>query len=366
MNIKFNDFTAAYLMHQNKFDQAYSRVMKAGWYILGTEVAQFEQELTKYLGIKYAIGVANGLEALQISLMALNIKKGDEIITTPLSAVATTLAILAVGAKPIFIDTNEVGQIDANLIEAKITKKTKAILPVHLYGQSCNLIKIQQLCRQYKLFLIEDAAQAIGSSFKNKKLGSFGQLNCFSFYPTKNLGAIGDAGAIVTNSKKLANKCLMIRNYGQKAKYVHTVYGLNSRLDELQAAFLKIKLKSLDQENQLRNTRAHLYHKLLKSVAEIEVISSIPNSQANYHLLVIKAKKRDKLQAYLAQKGIETLIHYPLLIPDQPILKAKFGQAKIPTARKLVKQILSLPCHPQLTPTQVKFVVSQIKNFYQS
>lgn len=362
--IKFNDFQAEGKVHKREFNEAFKRVLTSGWYILGQEVASFEQQFADFLGIKYCVGVGNGLEALQISLMALGIGEGDEVITTPISAVATTLAILAVGAKPVFVDTNDRGLINHDLIEAVLTKKTKAILPVHLYGLPVGLDQIQRICRKYSLFLIEDACQAHGSLYKNKKLGTFGDLGCFSFYPTKNLGALGDGGAVVTNNNKLATTCRQIRDYGQAGKYEHVRVGINSRLDELQAALLKIKLKYLDEDNKKRQEIAKRYIAKLSPLEKVEVIRPDILTDSNFHLFVIKLKQRDKLQEFLKQFNIPTLIHYPVLIPDQPFLKGDYSLSNLRNAQKFVDQILSLPCHPYLTVGQVKFIAQKVTDFF--
>lgn len=342
--------------------KAFKRVLISGNFILGNEVEGFEKAFAKYLGVKYCVGVGNGLEAIQIALMASGVGNGDEVITTPISAVATTLAILAVGAKPIFVDTTEDGLINADLIPKAITKKTKAILPVHLYGNSADLEKIQNICQKNKLILIEDAAQAHGATYKGKKLGTFGTFGCFSFYPTKNLGALGDGGAVVTNDKVLAQVCYEIRDYGQKGKYHHVRLGLNSRLDELQAAFLNVKLKSLDAENRKRRILAQKYIKNLSHF--IEIVTPTKNATPNYHQFVIKAKKRNQLMKHLSNHGIQTLIHYPTIIPDQPFLPEKYGHLSLPLARDFVKNCLSLPIHSQLKHKDVDYISSRIISFY--
>src|SRR5258708_2458347 len=319
--ILFNDFRAEVGERRNEYAQAISTVLDSGWFILGKEVETFEKKFAKYIGCKFCIGVANGLEALQISLMALEIGEGDEVITTPVSAVATTLAILAVGARPVFVDVDKDGSIDANLVESAITKRTKAVLPVYLYGNAVDIQRLQKICKRHKLFLIEDAAQAHGSLYKGKKLGSFGEINCFSFYPTKNVGAFGDGGAIVTNNSKLAQVCREIRDYGQTRKYFHTRYGLNSRLDELHAAILQVKLKYLDKDNRHRRALAKKYHDLLSQLTEVNLVGSQPLEERNVHVLVIRTKKRNELKKNMAKKEIKTLIHYPLIIPDNLFFK---------------------------------------------
>lgn len=343
---------------------AFERVLRTGIFVLGKEVKNFEKSFAMYLGVKHCIGVANGLEALQIALMAEGIGFGDEVITTPISAAATTLAILAVGAKPVFIDTLDNGLINPDLIAPVITKKTKAILPVYLYGNPADLSSLQKICRKYKLSLIEDAAQAHGSKYKNKYLGTFGNLGCFSFYPTKNLGALGDGGAIVTNNSNLAKKCFEIRDYGQKSKYNHCRFGLNSRLDELQAAFLSIRLKRLDQDNNIRAKFAQRYISNLSQIKEIKIIKPMPDGQGNFHLFAVKTKRRNQLQEYLRKKGIETAIHYPLIIPDQLFIKDEYKGFSFPVARNFVNTCLSLPCHPKMDLKDVQFICAQIKQFF--
>jgi len=362
--IKYLDFQKEYKTREREYIGAVRRVFYSGYYVLGEEVGAFEEEFSNFLGVEYCVGVANGLEALQISLMALGVKEGDEVITTPISAVATTLAILAVGAKPQFVDIKENGQLDENLIERAINNKTKVVLTVHLYGQPSEIDKIESVCKKHGLYLIEDAAQAHGSTFKGKKLGSFGDVGCFSFYPTKNLGAIGDGGAIATNNKKVADVCYEIRDYGQSAKYVHSRYGLNSRLDELQAAILREKLRFLDNDNNARREIAKRYMNNLKKIPQVKIVISQKVEDSNFHLFVIKTGKRDKLKEYLFERGIPSLIHFPATIPDQPLFGNKYKTLKIPVARKFVKEILSLPCHPFMKLSEVDFVTDTIDKFF--
>jgi dTDP-4-amino-4,6-dideoxygalactose transaminase len=362
--IKYLDFPAEMELRGLKYLAAVERVFNSGMYVLSTEVTNFESKFAKYLGVRYCIGVANGLEAIQISLMALGIGREDEVITTPVSAVATTLAILAVGATPVFADVNENGQIDVGLVEKLITNKTKAVLPVHLYGQPMNVVELKKICQKHKLFLIEDAAQAHGTTFQSKNVGTFGDVACYSFYPTKNLGAIGDGGAITTNDAKLAKICAEIRDYGQESKYVHTRYGLNSRLDELQAAILTEKLKYLDIDNKKRREVAKRYIKNLKGIKEVKIILPKNVEDSNFHLFVIRTKKRDELKEYLAKNGIPSLMHYPIAIPDQPMFGGKYRDIKIDTARIFVSEILSIPCHPYLSPEDVEYVSNKLIGFF--
>lgn len=367
-DLKFNSLKRT-PARKKTLQKAFKEVLSSCNFILGNQVEKFEKEFAKYLGVRYCIGVGNGQEALQISLMTLGIRQGDEVITTPVSAVATTLAILSTSAKPVFVDTRDDGLINSELITSAITKKTRAILPVHLYGNPVDLEKIISICKKYKFFLIEDACQAHGSSWKRKKLGTFGDFGCFSFYPTKNLGGFGDGGAIVTNSSKLAQICREIRDYGQKGQYKHVRYGLNSRLDEIQAALLSEGLKNLDTDNKKRRELAERYIKNLKGIPRVDSICHsepelVEGEESNYHLFVIKIKTRHKMQDFLANHGIQTLIHYPKTIPDQPFLIKEYGSVNIPVARKFVKQALSLPCHPQMSLKDVDYVCWKIKEFY--
>ncbi len=361
--IKFNDFIKEIKPRKKEYLRAIARVLDSGWFILGNEVKEFENEFSDFLQVKHCIGVANGLEALQIGLMSLDIKRGDEVITTPISAVATTLAILAVGAKPVFVDVDERGLIDVMKIKNKINCKTRAIIPVHLYGNAVDLERIINLCKKYNLKLIEDACQAHGSKYKESYLGTLGDVGCYSFYPTKNLGAFGDGGAIVTNNEVIAEKCRIIRDYGQSSKYNHTNFGLNSRLDEIQAAILRIKLKHLDRENKIRRMNADYYKKNLSKISVVKLLRSNPSETNNYHQFVIKTKFRDELQEFLYKQNIPTLIHYPKTIPDQPMFGDRYKDLDISNARIFCKEILSLPISTTINKNNLVKIVEAIKKF---
>lgn len=360
--VPFQDFIIDSKQRGDEYHQALQRVLDSGWYILGPELEAFEQEFAEYLGVKHVIGVGNGLEAIQIALMCLGIGTGDEVITTPLSAIATTLAILAVQATPVFVDSDQNGLINPDLIESAITKRTKAILPVHLYGNVVDLNKISTICTKHKLILIEDAAQAHGAEFDGKKVGSFGEFGCFSFYPTKNLGALGDAGALVTNNDTLAELAKKIRNYGQTSKYVHTHYSINSRLDEVQAAFLRIKLKYLVSDTKKRQKLASLYDQLLHN-SNVKPLSLTANSNSSRHLYVVKSSNRVSLNDHLAKHGVEALVHYPRLIPDQPLFKDEYQSLNLQTGRHFVNEIISLPLHPGLEQSTVENISAVINNY---
>lgn len=365
MFVPFDDLKRQYQTIKKDIDEAYRCVMDSGKYILGEEVEAFEKEFSQYLGAKFCISVDSGTAALELALQAIDIKAKDEIIIPANSFIATALACSKLFAKPILVDCEKDSfNIDPAKIEEKITKKTKAIIPVHLYGQTANLDPILKLAKKYHLWVIEDSAQTHGALYKGKKAGTLGDLGCFSFYPTKNLGAYGDGGAIVTNNKNLAEKLLLLRNYGQTQKYHHLIKGGNHRLDSMQAAFLRVKLKHLDVWNKARRKKAQIYNELLRDLVPT------PKEQKwayhIYHLYVIKSKNRDALQKYLLEKGIQTQIHYPIPIHLQPAYK-ELGLKKgsFPVAEKLAKEIISLPIFTELTKKEIQYTVKQIGNFYQ-
>jgi dTDP-4-amino-4,6-dideoxygalactose transaminase len=359
-----NIFNREYKFFKTKVDKAIKEVLNSGQYIMGNKLKKFEKEFAKYIGVKYCIGVANGLEALQISLMALNIGKGDEVITVANTFIATALAISNVGAKPVLVDCDEYFLINIDEIENVITSKTKAIIPVHLFGQVVNMDKLNKLAKKYKLKIIEDAAQAHGAKFNGRKAGSFGDLGCFSFYPTKNLGAYGDGGAITTNSKELYKKCLRLRNYGSDVKYIHEINGLNSRLDEIQAAILSIKLPYLDSFVKRRNEIANLYRINLEDKIGTTVLHNIQkNSLHGYHQFVILAICRDELKKYLKSKGVNTLIHYPIPIHRQKVY-SEYNNLNFLRSDYFAKSILSLPIDPFMKDSEVKHICKLIGEFY--
>lgn len=361
----FLDLKKDYLGRKKLYDKAILIALESGSYILGKEVRSFEEKFSSYLGVKNCIGVGNGLEALQISLLALGIGKGDEVITTPLSAMATTLAIVAVGAKPVFIDVDDHGLIYPEKIFHNINNKTKAIIAVDLYGGSPDYKNITSICKEKNLFLIEDAAQAHGSVFKNKKLGTWGDLGCFSFYPTKNLGAFGDGGAIVTNNEVLAKACFEIRDYGQSGKYLHKRYGLNSRLDEIQAAILKVKLRYLDHDNAKRRDIAFLYHNEISKIKWMKVVNQIDQNY-NFHIFAVRLQNqniRDELANFLRKNGVGTAVHYPTTIPDQALFNNRYINLEIDNARDMANTILSLPCNPSMTKKDAQQVIRLLDTF---
>lgn len=358
-----NDFKKEYASNEKEVGRAIKKCLESGWYILGEQGKAFEKEFAQYIGTKYCLGVANGLEALQISLMALNIGAGDEVLTVSNSAVATTLAITNTGATPVFVDVDEFYHMDISKIEEKITAKTRAIMPVHLFGQLVDIKKMQLLAKKYKLHIIEDACQAHGASCGSKRAGSFGTFGCFSFYPTKNLGAYGDGGAITTNSQELYNKCLSIRNYGQTNRYEHDIIGLNSRLDELQATVLRVKLKKLDKLIEKRNAIAKIYLDNLAEVSQITLPRIRKNTIHSFHLFVVQAEKRDALLDFLKINCVQALIHYPIPIHKQKCYQ-KFNAIKLKQTEDLSKKIISLPVHPFMKKEEVLKITSLIRKLY--
>jgi dTDP-4-amino-4,6-dideoxygalactose transaminase len=358
-SISFSGLSEQYTDIKEKIDSAIKQVLESGWYILGEELKAFEEEFAKYCQVKYAVGCASGTEAIALSLMALNIKQGDEVITVPNTAVPTVSAISMVGAKPVFVDIDNHFLIDVSRIEKVITKKTKAIMPVHLYGQMADMTEITKIAKKHNLRVVEDACQAHGAEYKGRKAGSWADLGCFSFYPTKNLGGYGDGGAVTTNSKALYERLLMLRNYGQSRRYYHAVKGINSRLDEIQAAILKVKLKYLDQWNKQRRVIAQIYNDLLKDIC------IAPHQKGNayhiFHLYVIRVNKRGVIQSYLKTHGIDTLIHYPIPVHLQKAYeKLGYQKGDFSVTEQFAEEILSLPMHPYLENKDVKYICQKI------
>lgn len=365
--IKFVDLQRQYKKIGKQIDTAIGNIFIKGDFILGEDVVQFEKEFADYCGVSYAVGVASGTDAILLALKALDIKSGDEVVAPVNSFISSVLPILYLGAKPILIDNDpDTYNIDIKKIEKKITKKTKAIIAVHLYGQIADMDAIKKLAKKYKLFVVEDACQAHGSIYKKEKSGTFGTIACFSFYPGKNLGAYGDGGAVVTNNQSLAEKVRILRNIGQKEKYLHKLVGYNSRLDTIQAAILRVKLKYLDEWNNNRRELADLYNKLL---IDSDIVTPVEQKDviSNYHLYVIRVKKRDILLNYLYKKNIYCGIHYPIPLHLQDCLRGlKYKKGDFPIAEKYADEILSLPMFPELTKKEVHRIVKEIKMFYEN
>ena len=362
MKIPFNDLSRQYKSIQKQLNRSLNNVLKSGWFILGKNVEIFEEDFADYVGKKYGIGVATGTDALFLSLLACGIKRGDEVITVSNTAIPTIAAISATGAIPVLVDINSFFTIDTNKIEEKITSRTKAIIPVHLYGQSCQMGPILNIAKKHSLFVIEDCAQAHGSEYKRKKV-PFGDIGCFSFYPTKNLGAYGDGGMIVTNNAGLAQKLKLLRNYGETKRFTHIIKGYNSRLDEIQAAILRIKLKYLEKWNQKRKKIAQLYNQLLTGI--VFTPQEDKDSKHVYHLYVIKTEKRNELQEFLYSKNIATNIHYPIPVHLQKgYSDLGYKKGEFPKSEKNAKEILSLPIFPELGESEILYICNNIRKFF--
>lgn len=368
MKVPFVDLYAQYTAIKSEMDEAIASVIKETAFIKGKHVTDFEKNFAAAHHIKHCIGVANGTDAIYIVLKMLGIGAGDEVITVANSWISTSETISQTGAKPVFIDIEkDYFTINPDKIKEKITTKTKAIIPVHLYGQMVRIDEIAAICKKHQLFLIEDCAQAHFSTYKNYLAGTTGIAATYSFYPGKNLGAYGDAGAIITNNDALAEKMRMYANHGALVKHQHQIEGINSRLDGLQAAILNVKLKYIHQWNERRLQHALTYNKLLSSINNIQVPLIRPESKHIFHVYAIRAQHRNELQAYLKAHQIETAIHYPTPLPLMPAYQyLGYQPSDIPVAAEYQPYILSLPMFPELTLEQINYVVDTVKNFYAS
>jgi dTDP-4-amino-4,6-dideoxygalactose transaminase len=341
--------------------------MDSGWYLLGRELEAFESEFARYCGVKHCVGVGNGLDAIHLILRGYDIGAGDEVIVPSHTFIASWLGVTFAGATPVPVDVNKATyNLDANLIEAAITSRTRAIMPVHLYGQTADMDPILEIARRHKLKVVEDAAQAHGARYKGSSVGTLGDAAAFSFYPGKNLGAFSDAGAVVTNDPQLAARMSRLRNYGSKVKYQHEEAGLNSRLDELQSAFLRIKLHHLDEWNSRRRKTAEFYFSHLSTLAPKLASPDIPAwAEPVWHVFAIRHPQRDKLQQKLAEAGIGTLVHYPVPPHRSGAYAASRSPSgdpwRLPIADEIASTILSLPMGPHLTEDQVREVVAGVK-----
>lgn len=366
MNIPFLSFVPMHSSIKTEMMNAFEKVYDSYWYVNGESVSNFEKEYATFNQVENVVGVSNGLDALFLALKVCGVKAGDEVIVPSNTYIATALAVTYIGATPIFVEPNiETYNIDPAKIEAAITSKTKAIMPVHLYGQCCEMEAIMAIAKKHNLFVIEDNAQSQGSSFNNKLAGAWGHINGTSFYPGKNLGAIGDAGAVTTNDANYATQIKSLRNYGSAKKYYNEVIGHNMRLDELQAALLSVKLQHLNNWTLQRQQIASWYKEALKDVAEIILPKVHQNATHVYHLYIIRTNKRDELQQYLTQQGIGTMIHYPV----PPHLQEAYNflghkKGDFPIAEELANTMLSLPLYPGMTQQQVQQVASNIKQFF--
>lgn len=367
--IPFLELKPTYLELKTEFDEAYHRVMDSGWYLLGGELEAFESEFAAYCDTEHCIGVANGLDALHLVLRALGIGPGDEIIVPSNTFIATWLAVSYAGATPVPVEPDPVSyNLDPTRIESAITSRTKAIMPVHLYGQPADMDAVNEIARKHGLKVIEDSAQAQGARYKGRRTGGLGDAAGHSFYPGKNLGAFADAGAVTTNDSALADRVRTLRNYGSKQKYHYETQGINSRLDELQAAFLRVKLCKLDEWNGRRSVIAEQYLSAFRPlisnrqspISDLSLPAVPAWANPVWHLFVIRHPQRDRLQKLLADAGVQTLIHYP--IPSHlSAAYTEYASHKLPIAEDMAREVLSLPIGPQLSPAQQENVISALQ-----
>jgi dTDP-4-amino-4,6-dideoxygalactose transaminase len=365
MKVPFVDLRAQYQSIVNEVQQAMTVVLERGDFVLGTEVRLFEEEFTAYCEAQYAVGVDSGTSALELALRAFNIGPGDEVITAANTFIATVFAISYTGATPVLVDVDaRTYTIDVSLVERAITNHTRAIMPVHLYGHPADVDPIMEIAEKYGLVMIEDACQAHGAKYKGKRVGSFGHAAAFSFYPSKNLGAYGDGGMVVTSDERICDTVRMLRNYGEREKYHHVLQGYNHRLDTLQAAVLRAKLKHLDAWKAARRQCAQLYDEFL---AESPAVTPVEADYAEhvYHLYVIRVQHRDALRAYLHEKGIGSGIHYPVPIHQQPAYSGLANaQEGFPVTEQCAEQVLSLPMYAELSREQIHYVAEVILSFF--
>jgi len=364
MSVPFVDLHAQYASIESEVNVAMKTVLERGDFILGKALEQFESDFAKFIGTEFAIGVDSGMSALMLALRGLKIGPGDEVITSANTFIATALTISGVGATPVLVDVDpETYTLDLEKLERAITPKTKAIMPVHLFGHPEDMDPIMEMAKRHNLFVIEDACQSHGATYKAKTTGTFGDAAAYSFYPAKNLGAYGDGGAIVTSDPELRESIQLLRNYGQTAKYHHAVQGYNNRLDTLQAAVLGVKLQYLAEWNAARRAHADLYGQLLRG-SGVELPPQMPEVEPVWHLYAIRTDHRDALRDFLAERGISTGIHYPIPIHMQPAyLELGYQQGDFPVAERDALRMLSLPMYAELTDEQIEYVVAAIHEF---
>ncbi len=363
MDFEFTSLKRTFDLHRDEYGEAVSRVIDSGWYILGREMEEFEEAFASYLGVKHCIALNSGTDALILAVRALGIGQGDEVIVPANTYIASVIGITENGAAPVFVDADEYLEMDADAIENKITERTKAILPVHLYGQPCRMDKIMEIAKNHALPVIEDCAQSHGALYKGQKIGTFGDLGCFSFYPTKPLGAMGDAGAVVTNDDALAEKLRLLRNYGSKKKYHNEINGVNTRMDEMQAAILKVGLKYLEEGNEIRRRLADMYREEIKNPT-ITIPPVYDDVRHVHHLFPILAEDRDGLQKYLMYKGIGTQVHYPIPPYVAECYKGwGYDWSDFPNAERIAKQELSLPLYAGMSEEEIGYVIDVITEY---
>lgn len=355
---------AQYMAHKTEIDSAILRVLDKGWYILGEEVNAFEAEFASYIGVEHGIGVGSGTEALHLALTVCGIGQGDEVITVSHTAVATVAGIELAGAIPVFVDIEpDFYTIDIRKIEPAITSRTKAIVPVHLYGQPADLDPILELARKHQLRVIEDCAQAHGATYKGKRVGSYGDMACFSFYPTKNLGALGDGGMVVTDDPTLAKRAGLVREYGWAERYVSHITGWNSRLDEMQAAVLRVKLRYLDTDNAARVRLARMYDEKLSRTG-LALPARRHDATRVYHLYVVRSPQRDELRAFLKSRNVGSLIHYPVPVHLQPAYRDRLCSSNsLQETEQTARTVLSLPMYSELGESELQTVIDAVLSF---
>ncbi len=364
MKVPFIDFSGQYETIQDEIDVNLKAVFKKGNFILGEEEKNFEADFAGYCEAQYAVGVNSGTDALYLAMAALGVDAGDEVILPTHTFIATALCISYTGATPVFVDIEEdTYNMDPEALQKAITDKTKAIIPVHIYGQAANMDKINEIAQAKGIKVVEDAAQAHGARYKEKRIGSLGDIACFSFYPTKSLGAFGDGGIVVTDNEEYYKKLLMLRDYGREGRYEHKVKGYNSRLDTVQAVILAAKLKHLDQWNQMRNTVSAYYAECLKDTADVITPVILPDRTHVFQTYAIRVKNRDKVLEELKQRDVGVLIHYPIPVHLQEAYDdAGYKKGDFPVAEKVADEILSLPMFPHMTKEQVSYVCQCLKD----
>ncbi len=363
MEVQTNRLDRGFYKYQQEFEDAALRVLRSGWYIMGKELSSFEEQFAGYVGAKYCVGLGNGLDALWLAFRILGIGKGDEVIVQGNTYIASVMGITINGATPVFTEPDEYYNIDASAIEEKITDKTRAVLVVHLYGQASRMDRIVDICKRHNLRLVEDCAQSHGSAFNGKVTGTFGDIGCFSFYPSKNIGAFGDGGAIVTDSEEIANEMKIYRNYGSEKRYYNKVVGTNSRLDEIQAALLKVRLKHAVELNDEKKAIAAEYDKRLDN-AMIVLPKTAEGADHIYHQYVIRCRERGRLMSYLKDNGISTIIHYPI----PPHLAEAYGylghkKGDYPITEQYADEVLSIPMFNGMLKEEQDYVIDVINSF---
>jgi len=366
--VPFVDLQEQHRALESELSAAVSQVMSRCDFVLGSAVEQFEKEFAEFLGARYAVGVGNGLDALRLALQAAGVEPGDEVIVPANTYIATALAVSALGGCPVPVDVDEkTFNIDPAGIGAALTSRTKALIPVHLFGQPCDMEEVCDIARRHDLVLIEDACQAHGARFRGRCVGTFGLAGCFSFYPSKNLGACGDGGMVVTDDEQFAERLRLLRNYGSKEKYRHIAKGTNTRLDTLQAAILRVKLQRLENWNAARLRHAQRYSGILREIASVRLPEVAPDRTHIFHLYVVRVERRAELQKFLAERQIQTMIHYPVPIHlHRAYEDLGFRRGAFPVAERLADEVLSLPMFAELADEQIDSVCDAIREFYRA